>query len=186
MNQTAKIYPSFRWVWVSIAAIGTIALILLAFYNSRKTRQEAVSIKELMQNYPEVQFVTEDPAVASGPAPSAQAQPAPAQVAAPAVASAPAPSAIAKPAVPEPSPAAAVAPKPYAIQLYSFKDLGRAQATLEELKKKDLPAYLMTQDLKEKGIWHKIWVGGYATRDEAAQGLVEMRKTYPDCFIVTH
>ena len=172
MNQPAKIYPAFRWAWVGLVVISTATLILFAISNSRKAQQEALSLKDLMQSYPPVQIMTEEPGAASG----AQS---------PQVVPLSAPAAVIKAAVPEPSPPVVAVPKPYAIQLYSFKDLDRAKATLEDLNKKNFPAYLMTQDLKDKGIWHKIWVGEYATRDEALSGLVDMRKSYPDCFIVT-
>lgn len=71
----------------------------------------------------------------------------------------------------------------YTIQVVSFRDQLKAQSTIKELQKKGFDAQLITKDLKEKGIWYRIWVGTFNSVEEAKTILASLKKDYPDGFI---
>lgn len=74
--------------------------------------------------------------------------------------------------------------KPFAIQVYSFQDRSKAEPAIEALEKKGYPAYIVSQDLGEKGLWHRVWVGRFETKDEAAEILDKIKGEYKDSFII--
>ena len=72
----------------------------------------------------------------------------------------------------------------YAVQLYSFKEKGRADAVVSALKTQGLPAYMQMSDLGVKGIWYRVRVGSYATGEEAKQMLAQISKEHQGGIIV--
>ncbi len=75
--------------------------------------------------------------------------------------------------------------KYFTIQLASSKEEGQAKALLEKVKKQYPDAYLLTKDLGDKGVWHRLYVGKYKTIEEAKSVLAGLKKDYPQSFIVT-
>ncbi|MFA5260600.1 MAG: SPOR domain-containing protein [Candidatus Omnitrophota bacterium] len=74
---------------------------------------------------------------------------------------------------------------PFTIQVLSSKDKLRAQEALQKVKDAGYPtAYLATKDLGDKGLWHRIYVGTFPTKEEADQYLPQVKKAYPDSFII--
>jgi len=72
------------------------------------------------------------------------------------------------------------APKPgeFSVHVFSFKTQQAAQHEIDRLNKRGFNAYLETVDLGAKGIWHRVKVGHYATRDEAEQARQDIKKKY--------
>lgn len=75
--------------------------------------------------------------------------------------------------------------KPFAIQVCSFQNKNRSETALKRLKKENYSAYIVTQDLAEKGVWHRVWVGAFKTKEEAEKLLKEIKKDYKDSFIIS-
>ena len=74
---------------------------------------------------------------------------------------------------------------PFTIQVLSSKDKLRAQEALQKVKASGYAsAYLATKDLGDKGTWHRIYVGTFNTKEEADQYLPQVKKSYPDSFII--
>ncbi len=74
---------------------------------------------------------------------------------------------------------------PFTIQVLSSKDKLRAQEALQKVKNSGYStAYLATKDLGEKGLWHRIYIGAFNTKEEADQYLPQVKKSYPDSFII--
>lgn len=55
----------------------------------------------------------------------------------------------------------------YSLHLGSFRTLSRAEKAIVEYERKRLPAYCVKVDLKEKGIWHRVFTGSFAERKQA-------------------
>lgn len=73
----------------------------------------------------------------------------------------------------------------FTIQIASFKDRTKAEKALEDLKKKGYPAGLIvTKDLGEGNLRHRLYAGEFATNVQAEEFLVNVRKDYPDSFII--
>jgi len=80
-------------------------------------------------------------------------------------------------------PPQALVAKRFVIQVASFQDKKRADVVVEELNKKGDAPMIETKDLGEKGIWYRVYVGGFETKDQA-QGLLDIvKKDYPGSFI---
>lgn len=75
--------------------------------------------------------------------------------------------------------------KAFAVQVFSFQDKNRAKAASEKLKKEGYPAYVITQDLGEKGVWHRVWLGEFKVEKEAIELLEKLKKDYKDSFIIS-
>jgi cell division septation protein DedD len=60
----------------------------------------------------------------------------------------------------------------YAVQVASFRQADDALALQKRLAGKNYAAFTEEADLKEKGIWHRVCVGPFASA-EAAAGIVE-------------
>jgi DedD protein len=81
----------------------------------------------------------------------------------------------------EPKPAAAksrieTAEKDYTIQVASVKDAGDADRLVAELKKKGFSAYRAIGKVPGKGIWYRVRVGDYQSRDDAGKTLAQLKK----------
>jgi tyrosine-protein kinase Etk/Wzc len=82
-------------------------------------------------------------------------------------------------------PGAATVQKPYMVQVRATQDERIARETLAALKTRGHNAFMETIDLPGKGVWHRIFIGRFASETEARQ-YVEARgitAVYPD-FIV--
>ena len=73
----------------------------------------------------------------------------------------------------------------YSIQVHSFQDQTKAQKSLDELKKAGYTPFLVRRDLKEKGIWYRVCVGEFETRQEANIKLAELKQKYKDSFVIS-
>ena len=71
----------------------------------------------------------------------------------------------------------------FTIQVASFQDKLKAERLAEELKKKGYKATISTKDLGGKGIWHRILVGDFDGKEEAAKFLQELKVKYKDSFV---
>jgi len=69
--------------------------------------------------------------------------------------------------------------QPYSVHAYSFKAEQDAQNEIKRLRGLGFDAYLATIELEEKGTWHRVKVGHYATRAEAVQAAQEIRQKNP-------
>ncbi|MGD9124616.1 MAG: SPOR domain-containing protein [Desulfarculaceae bacterium] len=64
---------------------------------------------------------------------------------------------------------------PYSICAASFADQKAARAHAAKLGKKGIKAWVAAVDLKKKGRWYRVYVGRYASFDQARQQLAQMR-----------
>ena len=83
-----------------------------------------------------------------------------------------------------PKKADALPPAGFTIQVYSFQDKNRAEASLQVLKNNGYQAFLIMSDLAEKGVWWRVRVGGIADEAAARKMLDEIRKNYNSGFIL--
>lgn len=65
----------------------------------------------------------------------------------------------------------------YTIQLQSSRDKQKVEELLIELRNRGYAAYVIQADLKEKGIWYRIRLGKYDTREEAIQDAERLKNT---------
>jgi cell division septation protein DedD len=118
----------------------------------------------------------------AGPAESSSAEPV---AAAPAVkgsqATTPATAAVPAPAAqPEPeAPASAASPSAptgrFAVQVGSYNNSSEANERVSKLRASGFTARAAAVDLPQRGIWHRVYVGGFDTREEAARHANELR-----------
>ncbi len=64
---------------------------------------------------------------------------------------------------------------PYSIYLGSFKTIQRAQKAVDIYSRKGLFSYPVKVDLKEKGIWYRIYSGSYPDKETADNHLAEIK-----------
>ncbi|MDI6736407.1 MAG: SPOR domain-containing protein [bacterium] len=57
----------------------------------------------------------------------------------------------------------------YTIQLQSSRDRQKVEELLTELRNRGYAAYVIQADLKEKGVWYRIRLGKYDSKEEAIQ-----------------
>ncbi|MBZ0165283.1 MAG: SPOR domain-containing protein [Candidatus Omnitrophica bacterium] len=181
-------------VWVFV--VGVVLTILIAF--NYQGAQDTVPLSEIFpetETYPlEIEYVDEQPVNQTPPSQSAGliAEGGP-QLAK--IESAPAPKAVSAPIIKKEAPAPAPTPAPvakapaskdskYSIQVASFKDKAKAQKKVEELNKKDYQAFLMSKDVKDKGTWHRVYVGKFSSKSEATDYLPKVKKDYSSSFII--
>lgn len=74
---------------------------------------------------------------------------------------------------------------PFTIQISSFREQSKAQEILNQLAKKNYPAYLISRNLGEKGTWYRVYVGKFQTKNEAETLLAELKTDYKDSFIIS-
>ena len=72
----------------------------------------------------------------------------------------------------------------FAVQVFSFKEKTRADASLKQLKDKGYSAYVMMSDLGPKGIFYRVRVGSFATEEEAKKNLESVTKDFKSGIIV--
>ncbi len=98
------------------------------------------------------------------------------------VPSAPKGSAPAKPAATE----AAMPSGKFTLQVGSHPSLAESVEQMDRLKAQGLEAFRKSVDLKEKGLWHRVYLGGYASKDEAEKAGAKFRDQHlVDSFVVT-
>ncbi len=72
----------------------------------------------------------------------------------------------------------------YTIQVASFKKQDSANQELEKLLKSQLPAFVKSRDLKEKGVWYRVYVGRFNTKKDADDYLKDFKVSYKDGFVI--
>ena len=77
----------------------------------------------------------------------------------------------------------------YTIQVASSQNRVEAKALVKKLKASKYDAYIMEADLEAKGIWYRVRVGHYETRDMATKALKIIQKRekgFEDAYITTN
>ena len=74
----------------------------------------------------------------------------------------------------------------FSIQAASFTDQVKAQSLIDTMKAKGISAYIITKNLAKKGVWYRVCVGNFVTREEAKKVLANIVKIYPQSFIIIH
>jgi len=65
--------------------------------------------------------------------------------------------------------------KPLTIQVSSLKDHALAQRTVQALKASGYPAYVITAIVPGKGVWHRVRLGAFANKKEAAPIMKQLK-----------
>ncbi len=75
--------------------------------------------------------------------------------------------------------------KPYAIQIRALRDGEKAAALVNDLQKKGIPVRLIPVMIKDQGLWYRILMGQFDTKEEALRYLVNKKVAadYPGSFI---
>jgi rare lipoprotein A len=96
----------------------------------------------------------------------------------------------AAPARPAPTPSAEPSPPPrkgYAVQVASVKHVEAARKMVAALRKKGYAAHLATAVVQQRGVWHRVRVGGFKDRAEAIAVLVQLhRQGYRKAFLLAN
>ena len=75
----------------------------------------------------------------------------------------------------------------YTLQVGSYPDMDTAKPHADEMEKKGVHPFLRPVDLKSKGKWFRLYVGGYSTIDEAeAAGTRYKAEKVIQSFLVAH
>lgn len=91
---------------------------------------------------------------------------------------------VAKPQQPEKKKEAIASSGEYALQLASLKDVRNANAMVKMLKNKGYPAYHVSADLLDKGIWYRVRIGPLKTKDQAFTMLKNVKKEYRTAIVI--
>lgn len=73
--------------------------------------------------------------------------------------------------------------KLFTIQVAAFRDKLGAEVLVEQLEKKKYKTMLSLKDLGEEGVWYRVWVGDFDSKEKAAEFLPELKKEYKNSFI---
>jgi cell division septation protein DedD len=75
----------------------------------------------------------------------------------------------------------------FTLQVGSHQNIDEAKEQVAKLESAGLEAFFRTADLKAKGIWHRVYVGGFPTREGAQKAGQSYRdeKKVIDSFVVT-
>lgn len=81
--------------------------------------------------------------------------------------------------------AVAAPDKPYSIQIRAIRDPEETERFVKALTAKGLDAYAMKVNLKEIGIWHRIYIGHFSDEQEAIRFLKDhrMMETFPGSLV---
>ena len=83
-----------------------------------------------------------------------------------------------------------IAPKPanksFAIQVASFRKKNKAALFVDSLKKDSYDAYIVASNVPGKGIWYRVRIGDFPTKNEARSLLEEVKAKYLESFIVIY
>ena len=72
----------------------------------------------------------------------------------------------------------------YTIQVVSSKDQAKAEGILKNLKSKNYDAFVLPVEVKDKGTWYRIYVGHFNSKAEADQYLPNLKKDFPNGFVI--
>lgn len=72
----------------------------------------------------------------------------------------------------------------FTIQVASFKERKKAEEVLTTLEKKGHAGHIVTRDLGSKGVWYRVYVGNFNTKEEASVLLKELKTMYKDSFVL--
>lgn len=78
---------------------------------------------------------------------------------------------------------------PFIVQLASLRDEDTAKSRLNSMRQKHgniiaaLPGGIQSADLGDKGMYYRVWVGGYATRNEATSLCSTLKKEGQECYV---
>lgn len=64
----------------------------------------------------------------------------------------------------------------FTIQVGSYQSSQEATQTMNQWKKKGYQAFLATGNVPGKGVWYRVRIGGFATRDEASKYLEKLKQ----------
>jgi cell division protein FtsN len=71
----------------------------------------------------------------------------------------------------------------FVIQVASFRDKSKADGIVKELQNQGFSAYTVSKDLAGQGLWYRVWIGEFSTKEEVTIMLDKVRKKYKDSFI---
>jgi len=74
--------------------------------------------------------------------------------------------------------------KKLTIQVASLKDSNDADKMVARLKKKGYPAYMISSNIPEKGIWHRVRIGYFKDKAKAGSTLDKLKKEKYSPFLV--
>ncbi len=72
----------------------------------------------------------------------------------------------------------------FTIQVASLKDPVSANQMVSGLKKKGYPAYIVKFEMKNKGVWYRVRVGGYPTRTDAGPVVNRLKTDFKNPMIL--
>ncbi len=67
------------------------------------------------------------------------------------------------------------APGKYTIQVASLKEKRQADGLARKLRKKGLPVYIEEAAIRNKGVWYRVRIGSYKSKDEAKKFIRDNR-----------
>ncbi len=74
----------------------------------------------------------------------------------------------------------------FTLQVGSHPTLAESVEQMDRLKAQGLEAFRKSVDLKEKGLWHRVYLGGYASKEEAEKAGAKFRdQRLVESFVVT-
>lgn len=73
----------------------------------------------------------------------------------------------------------------YTIQVMAAKNKVGIEAEVKKMSQQGHPAYMVTKDLGEKGVWYRIYVGSFSTKAEADQYLAKIKAAHKNAFVVS-
>ncbi len=74
----------------------------------------------------------------------------------------------------------------FTLQVGSHPSLAESVEQMERLKAQGLEAFRKSVDLKEKGLWHRVYLGGYASKEDAEKAGAKFRDQHlVESFVVT-
>lgn len=72
----------------------------------------------------------------------------------------------------------------YTIQVASFKTQGQAEDAQKKLAGHSIEAYIVKKDLAEKGVWYRLYVGQFDSKEKAQASLGQVNKIYSGSFVI--
>lgn len=174
-----------QWL-IGVIIAGVIVAIFVVFnYQGKQDGSLNDIFPEDAAKVPETEYEY----VTDAPAKAPEAVKAPVKAAVSAAVAAPVatkvqPAAVTSAAAPAVAASATAVSGTYSIQVLSSKDKAATDKALEKIKAKGHAAYIVTKDLADKGIWYRINVGSFASKQEAETYLTNLKVDYKDGFIV--
>ena len=176
-----------RWlIWVIIGGVVVAVLLILNSRNAKESASLTEVFPEDQMTDIEYEFVNQaTPEVASTKKQSQPTAAAQTKTASTQIAKSSASVSVSQSSVSTSMKTSERLPKvPYTIQVVSYKEKDKADKTAQVLKDKGFSTYIVTRDLKEQGVWYRVYVGEFQSKAEAQQLLAEVQKQYKDSFII--